>query len=82
MIHNTDRKTLEAHVHRFTLKQTTCYTDEWQSYNHIIREHKTVCHAVHEWARDDDGDGIPDHDKCKKNILIYLIYFLILILCT
>jgi transposase-like protein len=58
VIHNTDRKTLEAHVHRFTLKETTCYTDEWNAYNHIIREHSTVCHAKHEWARDDDGDGI------------------------
>jgi transposase len=58
MVHHTDRKTLEAHVHRFTLKETTCYTDEWKSYNHIIREHPTVCHAEHEWARDDDGDGV------------------------
>lgn len=58
VIHNTDRKTLEAHVHRFTLKETTCYTDEWSAYNHLIREHKTVCHAEHEWARDEDGDGI------------------------
>ena len=58
VVHNTDRKTLEAHVHRFTLKETTCYTDEWQSYNHILRVHATVCHALHEWARDDDEDGI------------------------
>ncbi len=41
VVHNTDRKTLEAHVHRFTLTETTCYTDEWQSYNHILREHPT-----------------------------------------
>ena len=54
VIHNTDRKTLEAHVHLFTLKETTCYADEWQAYDHIIREHATVCHAEHEWARDDD----------------------------
>ena len=47
VVHNTDRKTLEALVHRFTLRETTCYTDEWQSYNHIIREHPTVCHAEH-----------------------------------
>ena len=58
VVHNTDRKTLEKHVHQFTLKGTTCYTDEWQAYNHIIREHDTVCHAEHEWARDDDGDGV------------------------
>ena len=37
---------------------SACYTDEWQSYNHIVREHPKVCHAEHEWARDDDGDDI------------------------
>jgi transposase len=58
VVHNTDRKTLEALVHRCTLKEVTCYTDEWNSYNHIIHKHKTVCHAEHEWVRDDDGDGI------------------------
>ncbi len=41
MVHHTDRKTLEAHVHQFTLAETVCNTDEWQAYNHIIREHKT-----------------------------------------
>jgi len=58
VVHHTDRKTLEKHVHQFTLKETTCYTDEWQSYNHILRDHAVVCHADHEWARDDDGDGL------------------------
>ena len=37
---------------------TRLYTDEWQSYPHIIRPHATVCHGAREWARDDDGDGI------------------------
>ena len=58
VVDHTDRETLEMHVHRFTLLDTTAYTDEWQGYNHIIRPHATVCHAAHEWARDDDGDGI------------------------
>lgn len=58
VVHNTDRETLEAHVHRFTLKEANCYTDAWQTYNHILRAHSTVCHAQHEWARDEDGDGI------------------------
>ena len=58
LVKHTDRNTLEAHVHQFTQKETVCNTDEWQGYNHIIREHKAVCHAKHEWARDDDGDGI------------------------
>jgi hypothetical protein len=42
----------------FTLIDTTCYTDEGQTYNHIIRDHATVFHAEHEWARDNDGDGL------------------------
>jgi transposase len=33
------------------------YTDEWQSYRGSHTAHATVCHGVHEWARDDDGDG-------------------------
>jgi transposase len=33
------------------------YTDEWQSYRGSHAAHATVCHGVHEWARDDDGDG-------------------------
>ena len=55
---NTTAKTLEAHVHQFTQAQATVYTDENQSYNHIIRAHSTVAHGQNEWARDDDGDGI------------------------
>jgi transposase len=58
VVDHTDQKTLEDHVHTFTLAGTTVNTDEWQGYNHIIRPHVTVCHAQHEWARDDDGDGI------------------------
>jgi hypothetical protein len=36
-------------------------TDEWCGYNGlpgIGRFRTTVCHAVGEWAQDDDGDGI------------------------
>ena len=58
VVHHTDRKTLEHHVHTFTLAGTQVYTDDWPAYNHIIRPHATVCHADKEWARDDDGDGI------------------------
>jgi len=55
---HTDGKTLQTHVHSYTKKGTTCYTDEWQGYNKIKRVHHTVCHGQKEWARDDDGDGI------------------------
>jgi hypothetical protein len=34
------------------------FTDEAPNYTGLHPHHGTVCHAVHEWARDDDGDGI------------------------
>ena len=36
---------------------TRLYPDEWQSYRGSHPAHATVRHGVHEWARDDDGDG-------------------------
>src|SRR5262245_50299229 len=36
---------------------TELYTDEWRSYRGSHPAHATVRHGVHEWARDDDGDG-------------------------
>jgi hypothetical protein len=36
---------------------TQLYTDEWQSYRGSHPAHATVCHRVHEWAREDEGDG-------------------------
>jgi transposase len=34
------------------------YTDEATHYTGLHPDHHMVCHAVHEWARDDDGDGL------------------------
>jgi transposase len=56
--HHTDGKTLQQHVHGYTQRDATCYTDEWQGYNRIKRVRHTVCHGRKQWARDDDGDGI------------------------
>ena len=39
------------------LGSTRLYTAEWQSYGGSHPCHATVRHGVHEWARDDDGDG-------------------------
>jgi transposase len=36
---------------------STLYTDEWQRDRGSPPAHATVRHGVHEWARDDDGDG-------------------------
>ena len=42
---DTTVPTLRAHVHRFTHAGTPWYTDEYPSYNHIIRPHATIAHA-------------------------------------
>jgi transposase len=55
---HTDARTWQQHVHGYTKKEATCYTDEWQGDNQINRIHSTVCHGQKEWARDDDGDGV------------------------
>jgi len=39
---------------------TWLYTDAWQSYRGSHLAHATVRHGIHEWARDDDGDGRRD----------------------
>jgi transposase len=36
---------------------TRLYTDEWQSDWGSHPAHAMVRHGVHEWTRDDDGDG-------------------------
>lgn len=58
VVHNTTQQTCERQVHSFTDKLARCYTDELSGYAKIKRWHATVCHGQHEWARDDDGDGV------------------------
>ena len=58
VVHHTDGKTLTRHVARFTTATARVNTDEWQGYSRVAREHVTVNHGRHEWARDEDGDGI------------------------
>jgi transposase len=58
MVKHTDGKTLKRHIAQFTQPDALANTDEWQGYNQIERPHSTVNHGTHEWARDDDGDGI------------------------
>lgn len=58
VVMDTRGTTLVEHVHRFTQAEAAVFTDEYQSYNHVLRPHATVAHGLKEWARDDDGDGI------------------------
>jgi transposase len=37
---------------------TIVYSDEYRAYHGIEPQHATVNHGQHEWARDDDGDGV------------------------
>src|SRR5688572_7653971 len=57
VVDDTRQTTLCAFVQRFTHPEALVYTDEYPSYNDQQRGRETVCHGVHEWARDDDGDG-------------------------
>jgi len=58
VVQRTDGKTLAQHVGQFTQLDAVANTDEWQGYNQMARTHVTVNHGTHEWARDEDGDGI------------------------
>ncbi|MBF2021342.1 MAG: transposase [Hydrococcus sp. C42_A2020_068] len=58
VVRNTTGEILVNHVHQFTVIESQLFTDESASYNHVIRPHATVCHSQHEWARDDEGDGL------------------------
>jgi transposase-like protein len=58
VIEHTDGTTLRAHVQTMTIPVATLYTDDWKGYTRLDRIHATVAHSHHEWARDDDGDGI------------------------
>jgi transposase len=56
-----DRRTCHPLIaENIPVESTILYTDEWQSYHRSHTPPATVRHGVHEWARDDDGDGVRD----------------------
>jgi transposase len=58
VVKRTDAQTLRKQVQTFTRAGADVNTDEWRGYTQLQRKHSTVAHGLHEWARDDDGDGI------------------------
>jgi transposase-like protein len=55
------RDELEAVIEARVAEGATVNTDEWGAYDHLAAQghpHPTVHHAVGEYARDDDGDGV------------------------
>lgn len=77
---NTQQITIQPQVEHDTLSNTTLYTDESSAYHHIAetgRNHATVCHSRHEYARDDDGDGFCEvHCNTQEGIWTGLRNFL------
>ena len=77
VVTDTRGPTLQAHVHQFTREGTHVYTDEYDSYNRVERPHSTVAHGHHEWARDDDGDGVREvHTNTAEGMWTGLRIFL------
>ena len=51
----TSRRIIRASI---PARSTLLFTDEATNYSGLHPHHGTVCHALHEWARDGDGDGV------------------------
>lgn len=77
---NTQQDTIQPEVEIKTKNGTTFNTDESSAYNRVGksgRKHGTVCHSRHEYARDDDGDGIREvHCNTMEGIWTGLRNFL------
>jgi transposase len=60
MMENVQQRTIEPLIKAKIALGTMVYTDEYAIYNPLQDwgyAHKTVCHGVGEYARDEDGDG-------------------------
>ena len=60
MLANVQQKTIQPIIGAAVAKGTRIHTDEYDIYARLPTwgyQHKTVCHARGEYARDEDGDG-------------------------
>ena len=60
MLADVKQKTIAPLIQATIHKESTVYTDEYVIYDKLSDwgyQHRTVCHAQREFARDDDGDG-------------------------
>ena len=77
---DTRQATVQPEVAAKTQEGVTFYSDESSAYNKVEasgRTHGTVCHSRHEYARDDDGDGIREvHCNTMEGIWTGLRNFL------
>lgn len=60
MLENVQQTTIKPLIQQFIKPGTLVYTDEYAIYDKLVTwgyDHKSVCHGVGEYARDEDGDG-------------------------
>src|ERR671912_329712 len=60
MLANVQQTTIKPIIEATVAKGALIYTDEYGVYASLLAwgyQHKTVCHAQGEYARDEDGDG-------------------------
>jgi transposase len=77
VVRDTKARTLCPLVEHFTQVEALVYTDEYDSYNPLQRQHITVCHGLKQWARDDDGDGWREsHTNSQEGMWSGLRHFL------
>lgn len=60
MLPNVKQETIKPIIIEAVAKGTLIHTDEYDIYARLPQwgyQHKTVCHAQGEYARDEDGDG-------------------------
>jgi transposase-like protein len=60
MLDNVQQKTIGPVIQSTVESGSLIYTDEYDIYDRLNTwgyEHKSVCHAKGEYARDEDGDG-------------------------
>jgi transposase len=60
MLENVKQVTIGPLIRGAIAEGSVVYTDEYDIYGRLTEwgyDHRTVCHAEGEYARDDDGDG-------------------------
>lgn len=60
LLENVQRRTIEPIIKATIASKSLVYTDEYTIYDSLAAwgyAHKSVCHSVGEYARDEDGDG-------------------------
>jgi transposase len=59
VVGHSDKATCQGILDEAVMRDATMvYSDEYRSYHGLELPHATVNHGQHEWARDDNGDGV------------------------